>query len=147
MFPPHNEHTAPIRATTANTMKIMIVDDHADMRRMLRSIVIAATADTVPSVEVIECEEGEEAVRLHALQHPALVLMDVQLRAMNGFEATERIYQHDPGASIIFVTSHATSVFRAKAQSLRSRGFVSKDNLSELTRMLHQVLSITGGDH
>ena len=115
-------------------MKIMIVDDHADMRRMLGSIV--AIGAGVP-VEIVECSDGEEAVRRYTDEHPDHVLMDVQLGEMNGFTAAERIQQQDPRASVIFVSSHNTSAYRTKAKQLRARGFVSKENLSELDTLLH----------
>lgn len=114
-------------------MKIMIVDDHADMRRMLRSIV---SISTKMQAEVIECEDGEEAVKQFSVHHPDYVLMDVQLKNMNGFEATEKIYESDPKASVIFITSHNTSAFRIKASMLHAKGFITKDNLSEIDQLI-----------
>jgi DNA-binding NarL/FixJ family response regulator len=114
-------------------MKIMIVDDHADMRRMLKSVVAIAAKQPV---EIIECADGEEAIEQYPVQHPDCVLMDVQLKKMNGFDAAEIIYQSDPNASVIFVTSHNTSAFRLKASLLHAKGFISKDNLSELDQLL-----------
>jgi DNA-binding NarL/FixJ family response regulator len=118
-------------------MKIMIVDDHADMRRLLRNLVLLS----IPwPVDVIECEDGEEAVRQFSVHRPDCVVMDVQLKtAMNGFEATERIYQADPNASVIFVTSHNTTAFREKAKVLHAKGFVTKDNLSELDHIIRSL--------
>jgi DNA-binding NarL/FixJ family response regulator len=114
-------------------MKFMIVDDHTDMRRLLRNLVLLS----IPwPVDVIECEDGEEAVRQFTAHRPDCVLMDVQLKAMNGFDAAERIYHHDPRASVIFVTSHNTQVYRNKADQLHAKGFVTKDNLSELETLL-----------
>ncbi len=112
----------------------MIVDDHADMRRMLKSVVAIAAKQTV---EIIECEDGNEAVEQYERQHPDYVLMDVQMEPTNGFTAMERIIQNDPAASIIFVTSHNTSAFRTKAKMLHAKGFVTKDNLSELDQLLY----------
>lgn len=115
-------------------MKIMIVDDHSDMRRMLKSVVAIAAKQPV---EIIECADGNDAVAQYERQHPDYVLMDVQMEPTNGFIATERIIQNDPKASVIFVTSHNTSAFRTKAKLLRAKGFVTKDNLSELDQLLH----------
>lgn len=114
-------------------MKIMIVDDHADMRRMLKSIVAIASQE---KVEVFECSDGEEAVRTYNAVHPDQVLMDVQLGSTDGFTVTERILQEHPDASIIFVTSHNTSAYRTKAKMLHAKGFVCKENLSELDSLL-----------
>lgn len=115
-------------------MKIMIVEDHPDMRRMLKSIVAMAAQEPV---EVFECVDGDEAVRTYDAVHPDHVLMDVQLGSMNGFMTTERIREVHPEASVIFVTSHNTSAYRTKAKLLNATGFVSKDNLSELDQLLH----------
>lgn len=114
-------------------MKIMIVDDHADMRRMLRTIVSNAVHD---ENEFIECSDGQEAVEQFSLHHPDYVLMDVQLKEMNGFTAAEQIYEQQPAAKVIFVTSHNTPVFRMKAIQLHAHGFVSKENLMELTTLV-----------
>ncbi len=115
-------------------MKILIVDDHTEMRKILRSIVLeeSGTMD-----EIIECADGKEAVEQFSLHQPDFVLMDVQLKGMNGFSATEKIHENYPDAKIIIVTSHNSSAFRQKAVDLHAIGFVSKDNLSELGLYLH----------
>lgn len=115
-------------------MKIMIVDDHTDMRRMLKSVVAIAAKQPV---EIIECADGGEAVEQYERQHPDYVLMDVQMDPTNGFTAMERIIKNDPEASVIVVTSHNTTAFRTKAKMLHAKGFVTKDNLSELDQLIH----------
>ena len=116
-------------------MKIMIVDDHPDMRRMIRIII---SAGGKWKDEIIECEDGEDALIQYAAHQPEMVLMDIQLKAMNGFEVTERIHAIDSQAKIIFVTSHDTPIYRMKARDMRAKGFISKDNLAELDQLLHQ---------
>lgn len=115
-------------------MKILIVDDHKEMRKILRSIVLeeSGTKD-----EIIECANGNEAIEQFSLHQPDCVLMDVQLKGMNGFDATEKIHENFPEAKIIIITSHNSPAFRQKAVDLHAVGFVSKDNLSELSLYLH----------
>lgn len=115
-------------------MKILIVDDYSDMRRLLRIVVSGKPAGTN---EIIECSDGDEAVEQYLIHRPDFVLMDVQLKEMNGFSVTEKIYQHDPHAKIIFVTSYNTPAFRERAAALNAKGFVTKDNLSELNELIH----------
>ena len=117
-------------------MKILIVDDYTDMRRLLHMIV---SGRSVGAGEIIECSKGEEALELFAAHRPDYVLLDVQLNDMNGFTVAENIYKIDPNANIIFVTSFNTPSFRAKAEQLHAKGFVSKDNLSELKNLLQPV--------
>ncbi|NUQ81865.1 MAG: response regulator transcription factor [Bacteroidetes bacterium] len=115
-------------------MKLLIVDDHSDMRKTLRTIVQAG--ETSP-VDFIECDNGEEAIRLFNIHHPDFVLMDIQLGRMDGFTASEQISKLHPDARIIFVTSHQSPSFRNRAMKLNAIGMVLKDNLTELTALLH----------
>tara|TARA_R110002096_G_scaffold423357_1_gene630408 strand:+ start:5795 stop:6166 length:372 start_codon:yes stop_codon:yes gene_type:complete len=117
-------------------MKIMIVDDHADMRRVLRSIVSFSTVETS---EIIECDSGEEAVGKYILQQPDCVLMDVELKGMNGFETTEKIYTQDSNANVVIVTSYDTTAFRSRAEKLHVKGFISKDKLSDIKQILQNI--------
>lgn len=114
----------------------MIVDDHAAMRRVLMNIV--SLTDITP-IDFIECESGEDAVDQYANHHPDCVLMDVQLKEMSGFQATEKIRTHDATANVVIVTSFDTPSVRSKAEKLRVNGFVSKDHLTDLHPLLHSI--------
>lgn len=116
----------------------MIVDDHTEMRRMLKNMVGIALAEPF---EVIECESGEEAVKQYKLQKPDCVLMDFEMNQMNGFQATKIIHDHDQKAQVVIVTGYDSPSMRRKAKNLSIQGFVSKENLGELTPIL-QTLSI-----
>lgn len=78
----------------------MIVDDEPFARQRLREL-CAAERD----VELVgECEHGNEAVRqVHALR-PDLVLLDVQMRGVNGFDVLQRLTDHEP--LVVFVTAY-----------------------------------------
>lgn len=117
-------------------MKIMIVDDHPAMRRILRWIV---DSSIYREKEFMECEDGDETVIQYSQFHPDIVLMDIQLQEMNGFTAAEKIMSQDPNAKIIFVTSHDTQAHRSKAEKLHATAFVSKENLTELHQILHNI--------
>ena len=112
-------------------MKFMIVDDNTGMREMIRDVACKEN-DTV-----LECSDGVEAVSAFSKFHPDYVLMDIEMKEMDGFTASENIYKQDPTAKIIFVTSHNTSAFRLKAKTMHAAGFVTKENLSELNQLLH----------
>ncbi|MFZ4622072.1 MAG: response regulator transcription factor, partial [Bacteroidota bacterium] len=85
----------------------------------------------------LECSDGKEAVSEFPKFHPDYILMDVEMKEMDGFTAAENIYKQDPNARVIFVTSHNTSAFRIKAKLLNAKGFITKENLSELNQILH----------
>lgn len=124
-------------------MKIMIVDDHADMRRLLGNILTMADKDLLAgnndSLELIECESAEEAIEQYPKISPDFVLMDFQLTGMNGIQATELILQNDAGAKVIFVTSYDSPTFRKKTSHLSALGFISKKDLSQIVPTLTSI--------
>jgi two-component system LytT family response regulator len=119
-------------------MKIMIVDDHADMRRMIKSIILISCGN---NVEIFECESGEEAVIQFPVFKPTCILMDIQLINMTGLEAAEQILQQDPKASIVMVTGHNSTTFRERANSLAIVDYISKENLSRIGPLLTSLNS------
>lgn len=127
---------APVINPSIFSMKIMIVDDHPDMRRVLGNIVTLALDG---QVKLYKFESGEEAIAKYAEIEPNVVLMDIEIRSMSGFKVTEEIIAHDSDAKVIIVTSYNTPTFRRKAKQLQTYGFVSKDNLSDLYPLLQSI--------
>jgi len=83
--------------------RILAVDDQEDNRRILRDRLTAA------GYEVIEAEDGEQAVEMAAAKIPDLILMDIQLPGIDGYEATRRIKANPllKAVPVIAVTSYA----------------------------------------
>ena len=101
---------------------ILIVEDQAGNRRILHDLFANA------GYELIEAESGEEALSALATSRPDLILMDIQLPVMDGYEATRRI-RADPemkGIPIIAVTSNALAGDEAKALATGCNAYVSK---------------------
>jgi two-component system, cell cycle response regulator DivK len=101
---------------------ILVVEDQEDNRQIVRDLL------TTTDYEVVEAENGEEALAAVAKQRPDLILMDIQLPVMDGYEATRRI-KADPGLSdipIIAVTSYALSGDEEKARAAGCDDFVPK---------------------
>jgi two-component system, cell cycle response regulator DivK len=82
---------------------ILVVEDQEDNRRILRDLFANA------GYELIEAESGEEALTALTMRLPDLILMDIQLPVMDGYEATRRIRCNSELNSIpiIAVTSYA----------------------------------------
>ena len=103
------------------TKRILVVEDQEDNRRILRDLLSSAGFD------MIEAENGELAITA-AQQHPDLILMDIQLPVLDGYEATRRIkadekLRHIP---IIVVTSYALSGDEDKARAAGCDAYVTK---------------------
>jgi two-component system, cell cycle response regulator DivK len=104
------------------SVRILIVEDQEDNRQILR--------DLLGSVDftVLEAVNGMEALEVAAAEHPDLILMDVQMPLMDGYEATRR-FKADPGLRtipIIAVTSYALSGDEEKARLAGCDGYVTK---------------------
>lgn len=111
-------------------MKIMIVDDHAEMRRLLRSTL------THLASEFVECADGTDAVAAFPEQRPDWTIMDVTMKGMDGLEATRRIRRQSPAARILVLTQHDTPVIRRAALEAGACAFLSKDQLREVETVL-----------
>jgi two-component system cell cycle response regulator DivK len=104
------------------TKRILVVEDQEDNRRILRDMLTSA------DYEITEAENGEEALAAAAKQRPDLILMDIQLPIMDGYEATRRI-KADPTLTdvpVIAVTSYALSGDEEKARAAGCDDFVPK---------------------
>lgn len=102
--------------------RILVVDDQEDNRRILRDLL------TNTGFEVIQAETGEQAVALAEAQVPDLILMDIQLPDIDGYEATRRIKAKPAlrATPLIVVTSYALSGDEAKALAAGADAYVSK---------------------
>ena len=115
-------------------MKIMIVDDHESTRKILRNIILLHITEPV---EFVEYDNGEAAVQNFVSDAPDYVIMDVEMKKMNGFEATDLILKKNPEAKVVIITSNNTKNFRDKAKDANSIGFVAKYSLSQIFNYLN----------
>ena len=117
-------------------LSLMIVEDNEPMRRMIRSIV----ADLADRID--ECGDGAEACALYADRRPDWVLMDIAMPVMDGITATRRIIADFPDARVLIVTDYDDAELRAKAQEAGACGYLIKENLLDLRRLL-EATSLT----
>ena len=101
---------------------ILVVEDQEDNRRILRDLLTSA------GFEVIEAVTGEEGVASAETHRPDLILMDIQLPGLDGYEATRRIKANPALRQIpvIAVTSYALSGDEVKAFDAGCDAYVSK---------------------
>ena len=104
------------------TKRILVVDDHEDNRKILHDLLTSA------GYEIVEAVSGTEGVALAKLHRPDLILMDIQLPEMDGYEAT-RLIKSEAALKlipVIAVTSYALSGDDAKAFAAGCIGYVTK---------------------
>jgi two-component system cell cycle response regulator DivK len=119
------------------TQRILVVEDQADNMQILRDLLTSA------GYEMIEAEDGEAGVRAAATERPDLILMDIELPLLDGYEATRRI-KADPALRaipIIVVTSYALSDEEAKARAAGCDDYVPKPySLRQLLAKIREYL-------
>ena len=102
--------------------QILVVEDHEDNRQILRDLLAHTGYD------MIEAENGEQALVQAAKHRPDLILMDIQLPILDGYEATCRL-KADPalkGIPVIVITSYALSGDEVKAYAAGCDAYVAK---------------------
>jgi len=102
--------------------RILVVEDHEENRRIIRDLLTSA------GFEMIEALTGEDGVRAADAERPDLILMDIQLPGLDGYEATRRI-KANPALRpipIIAVTSYALSGDEVKAREAGCDDYVTK---------------------
>ncbi|MBA3711207.1 MAG: response regulator transcription factor [Pyrinomonadaceae bacterium] len=109
---------------------LLIVDDNREMRQLVRHI-----ASKV-SDEIFECEDGDEVLAAFQDHHPDWVVMDVEMKRMDGLQATAQLIAHYPEAKVIIVTKHTDMQTRAAASAAGACAFCGKEDLLSLRSLI-----------
>ena len=117
-------------------VRLLICDDHALFRAGMKAVL-----DRQPDVEVVgEAADGGAALDAIALVRPDVVLMDVEMPRLNGFEATRRITQAHRDVKVLILTMYAEEQLVARCLDAGASGYVLKDTpVSQLVYAIQQV--------
>ncbi len=120
-------------------VRVLVVDDQAPFRDAARAVVAR-----IPGFELIaEATSGESAVALVDELRPAVVLMDINMGAMDGIEATAAIVSEHPTVFVILVSTYTEDEMPPAARTCGAVAYVNKDELSP--RVLRRLWE-AGGD-
>ena len=114
---------------------ILVVDDHADFRSMVCRLLRAEGFEVCG-----ECCDGQEAVETAGSLGPRLILLDIQMPVLNGFEAARQISAHNPHIHICFMSVHEEPTFIHIAKTCGAKGFIAKRHLSRHLRPAIETL-------
>lgn len=120
------------------TIKIVLADDHRIVRAGLASLINKEPGMVVAG----EAGNGREAVELVGQIIPDVVVMDLTMPEMSGFEATRQIVAEHPGTRVLALSMHSDKRFVAQALNAGASGYLLKDcALEELIRAINVVIA------
>jgi DNA-binding NarL/FixJ family response regulator len=125
MIPPvmGSSDTGNGRAGDRSQVRCLVVDDHAAVREGVKMIL---TRDREISV-IGESGSGDGAVEMADKRRPDVIVMDVRMDGMDGFEATRKIIAAHPDIAVILYTAHGERGLLAEGLDCGARGYVLKD--------------------
>jgi DNA-binding NarL/FixJ family response regulator len=106
-------------------LTVVIVDDHAGFRSSARALLEAEGFDVVG-----EAGDGASGLVAVDLLHPRVVLLDIQLPDIDGFEVAERLAGAGDPPVVVLVSTRGISAYRRRLAGSPARGFISKSELS-----------------
>lgn len=121
-------------------VSILIADDHKLIRETWSFIL-----NNDPRFEVIaQCGDSEQAVELARIKRPQIILMDINMTPISGFEATEKIRKVSPASRVIGVSMHSQPAYAKKMLQIGARGYVTKNSSKE--EMIKAILEVQSGN-
>ena len=134
-----NASDSPSPTLGERPVRILVADDHEVMRMGIRNLI-----ESVPNWSVdAEASTGREAVELALHSPPDIIIMDITMPEMNGFEAAAKIAEICPDVPVIMFSLHLSEDVMGRFKTGAIRGAVAK---SEAARdLLDAVRSVLGG--
>jgi DNA-binding NarL/FixJ family response regulator len=124
-----------------NTYKynILVVDDYAPVRRMVKDIIKAN-----PDLQVVgELSDGRELLKFLKKGQAHLILLDISMPNLGGFEATQKIKKSHPEVKVLILTIHKYIEYAERALSLGAEGYLLKEDVGD--ELLPAISSLRQG--
>jgi DNA-binding NarL/FixJ family response regulator len=106
-------------------VKVLVVDDHPTFRSFARELLVSEGFEVIG-----EAADGTSAVELATALRPDLILLDVQLPDLSGFEVVERLLAAGARIPVVLTSSRDASSYGDRVASSGAKGFVPKAELS-----------------
>src|ERR1700741_2954306 len=105
-------------------MKLLIADDHPIFRKGLKDIL----GEAFKTSEIIECENGEEALLKIKSVQPEISILDINMPLVNGLEVCKTVLNESLATRVIILTMHSEKEVIKKAMMYGAWGYILKDN-------------------
>jgi DNA-binding NarL/FixJ family response regulator len=133
------EENLPMNVESAHKYSILLVDDYPPVRRMIREIIEAH-----PDLEVIgEFDDGRELLQYLAKFKAHLILLDISMPHLGGFEATLKVKRDYPEIKVLILTIHKYKEYAERAMALGAEGYLLKEEVGD--ELLSAITSLRQG--
>ena len=120
-------------------MRILIVDDHPMVIEGCRGMLSGQ-----PDIEVVEAHSADEALEIHASEAPDVVVLDINLPGISGFELLRRMLKRDSGSKVIIFTMNDDPAFAARSIEQGARGYIAKNE--DPKAFVKAIRAVAGGE-
>jgi len=127
----------PSRITLSDLVRVLIVDDN-DAMLARAAAVLARGCSVVGAVK-----DGPSALDAAVRLHPDVIVLDISMPGMSGFEVASRLRESGSTAALVFLTVHDEEEFVVVAKSVGGTGYVTKPRLA--SDLMHAVLEAREG--
>jgi CheY-like chemotaxis protein len=119
------------------SLRILVVEDHAPFRQLVCASLKRA------EYQIVEAADGLEAVQKLETLMPDVILLDIHLPKMNGFEVAKHIHRLSPSARLIFMSQESAPEIVRKALNLGGHGYIQKSSAG--TDLLPAIDAVLAG--
>ena len=121
-----------------DSIRVIIVDDHDLVRQTWKMLL-----HNHRSINIVkECSSGIEAIHEATVSDPHVILMDINMTPVNGFEATKKILTSSPHIKIIGVSVNNQPSYARNIMQLGAKGYVTKNSSrDEMVKAIHEVMN------
>ncbi|MGD0946980.1 MAG: UDP-3-O-acyl-N-acetylglucosamine deacetylase [Candidatus Binatia bacterium] len=114
---------------------VLVVDDEAQIRNSLRGILAEE------GLQVLEAEDGRQALDLIEREHPELVILDIWMPEMDGLQLLQQLHDAAPGPEVVMISGHGNIETAVRATKLGAFDFIEKPfSLDALLRVVNRAL-------
>lgn len=122
-----------------SSIRVLLAEDHAIVREGLRALLKLSAEFEV----VGEASTGRDAVEMAETLSPDVVVMDIAMPMLNGFEATRQILASSPNAKILVLSAHSDDEYVAHMAAVGASGFLVKQNSGDA--LVYAIKEIAAG--
>ncbi|MGI2336499.1 MAG: response regulator transcription factor [Dehalogenimonas sp.] len=127
---------------TTKQIRVFIVDDHEVVRRGLRMVL--ANEDDITIVGEADGKEHDALFSHVETTKPDIILMDIRLDGMDGFELSAQIKQSYPETKIIMLTGYESELYASEALLHRANGFITKESSKDFICTALRMVALGG---